>query len=142
MPDSVLRDIRLALAAQLEKQFAGNNLVVITEGDLEPSDPPAIVMRGFNIDNEVVIGGSSFMGELLLEVLVSKNNGWEDIEAFVSPIGELSIEAAIDVDNTLDGNIDDIRVTRIQNIGLHTYPAGSTYIGADVWCRFIKQILT
>ena len=141
---STLKTFVDALKAQI---VAETSIVSVDDENVESNEVEAKArVKGIDLDLDVAVGGSSFMGVITVEVYVSGNDidaAWELIEEFASPDHATnSIERAIDTDNTLGGAIDDIRVARIFNVGPREYPSGGFYIGADFVCRFIVQVLT
>ena len=103
--------------------------------------PAAVVLFESRKTGEA-IGGSSFTGRVRVVLLVSSadtQEAYDTLDSYMDPIGATSLEAAVDADNTWGGNVDDGRLTSVDNIGLHKQWGGA-YVGADFHFSFVKSV--
>lgn len=92
----------------------------------------------------VALAGSSFIGLVTVTLLIAKAvdlEGMDEVVKYCEPLGALSVEAAIDADNSWNSQVDHGRLLRIENVGRKEVNAG-WYWGADFVCDFTKQVLT
>ena len=103
---------------------------------------PAAVVLFESRNAREVIAGSSFRGQVKVVLLVSSadtKQAYDTLDGFMDPLGSTSLEAVVDADNTWGGNVDDGRLTSVDNIGLRKLWGGS-YVGADFHFGFIKSV--
>lgn len=139
MVTSKLEDVVTGMKTVIEAAITGFEVVKFA---LEINRPPSANIKRIDEDNEVAVAGSAFSGLLTLEVLVNSNDksgSWPKLNQFISTGNANSIQDAISADNTLGGKVSFMVLERVVNIGIHEFPSGSPYLGADMIFRFMKQ---
>lgn len=87
----------------------------------------------------VGLGGSSFEGEIVVTVIAGGESA-ADLLPFIEPLGAMSVEAAIDSDNTLNGAVDYAKLVEVNGVGVRRI-GGRPRMAADFRVRFAKQAL-
>lgn len=106
------------------------------------SEFPVAVVLFESRDTQETLGGSTFVGEIKVVLLVSSANtfhAYDTLDLFMDPLGTSSIEASVDADNTWGGNVDDGRLVSVDNVGQRRL-WGGIYVGADFHFRFTKAV--
>ena len=85
------------------------------------------------------LGGSSFEGEIVVTVVAGGESAG-DLLPFIEPLGAMSVEAAIDADNTLNGAVDFAKLVEVNGVGVRRI-GGRPRMAADFRVRFSKQAL-
>jgi len=115
--------------------------------DYPPDDVhelPAFVLLFEGRDTEQALGGSTFMGTIRGTLLISSSatkQVFDELDAYMEPLGTNSIEAAIDADTTWGGTVDTGRLQRVENVGYREV-GGGRYAAADFVFEFLKQVTT
>ena len=134
-------EIKAALAA-LETQLARvPGLRTAQDGAADAwSDFPLATLRLASRNAaRVGFGGASFEGEIVVTVAVAGERA-ADILPFIEPLGAMSVEAAIDADNTLGGAVDYAKLAEVSGVGVREI-GGRRRMAADFRIRFAKQSL-
>lgn len=125
-----LQAILDALAASLDA-IPGLRVFGYTPDQIAP--PTAIVQLPRSIDFDLTYnrGADTYVVPVLLLVgKVSDRASSANLASYLDAAGPTSVKAAIEVDDTLGGLIDDCRVTGATGIGSYTF-AGVEYLGAE-----------
>lgn len=107
-----------------------------------PNQYPAAIVRPESREPVETLSGGALRGGIRVELLVSAADpahAASSLEAYIEPLGDRSIEAALATDPTWGGKVDDSRLIAIDNIGARKRP-GASCIGADFHFQFIKTI--
>tara|TARA_Y100000310_G_scaffold260481_1_gene269436 strand:+ start:111 stop:545 length:435 start_codon:yes stop_codon:yes gene_type:complete len=112
------------------------------------NEPPAAIImfesRTAWGDDSPAIGGSSFFGVLRMVLLISQANDLEaadELDLYMDPVGDKSIEAKVDGDTTWGGNVDSGKLIAVENAGFRQFQE-APYMAADFVFRFLKQVTT
>ena len=135
-----LGSIRDGLGACLEA-VEGLRVVDHPPGDWREF-PLAVIGSAVRNAGSVCLAGHSFEGEVIVAVFVDGVNpeeAYADLEQFMEPLGERSVEAAIDRDPTLGGSADYAALVRIDSVGSRTL-GNSRCFAADFAIRFMVQL--
>mgnify|MGYP003137497935 CR=1 FL=1 len=125
----------------------GNISAVKQVFDYPPEDiheMPAMVLLFEGRDTEQTLGGSTFLGTIrgtLLISTASTKQAFDELDAYMEPLGTNSIEAAIDADTTWGSTVDTGRLQSIENVGYREV-GGGRYAAADFVFGFLKQVTT
>lgn len=106
---------------------------------------PCVIIHFVQRESDLTLGGSSTVMLFDLMVYVGTLDtewAWKKLDNYLDPLGPDSIEAAIDADNTLDGNVDDARVQfpmgHRQEVQM--VEGGQEYYMSTVPVRIVKQV--
>ena len=125
----------------------GNISAIRQVFDYPPEDVhemPAMVLLFEGRDTEQTIGGSTFQGTIRGTLLVSSastKQAFDELDAYMEPLGTNSIEAAVDADTTWDSAVDTGRLISVENVGYRDI-GGGRYAAADFVFEFVKQVAT
>ena len=125
----------------------GNIAAVKQVFDYPPEDiheMPAFVLLFEGRDTEQTLGGSTFQGTIRGTLLLSSSStkqAFDELDAFMEPLGTNSIEAAIDADTTWGSTVDTGRLISVENVGYREV-GGGRYAAADFVFEFLKQVTT
>ena len=113
--------------------------------DSGPNEYPAAVLQFLDrtARSSGTLGGSHFEGRMSLTLLISKANdleAYDELDKYMSPLGTLSIEAAVDGDNTWGGNVDAGYLESVEDIRHQEMPWGGRYVAANFVFGFLKQV--
>lgn len=119
--------IRTALAAQLAAQIPGLRAEAALPGQI---NVPAATVRRHSTTYGTSLGPGSddhtFAVTLFLDL-----GQYDDLDAFLAPVGALSIRAAVEADPTLGGVVDSAAVVRAQQDQVVEYSAVQ-YLSAEL----------
>ena len=127
--------------------LVGNISSVRQVFDYPPEDiheMPAFVLLFEGRDTEQTLGGSTFQGTIrgtLLISAASAKQAFDELDAYMEPLGTNSVEAAVDADNTWGGTVDTGRLQSVENVGYREI-GGGRYAAADFVFEFLKQVAT
>ena len=125
----------------------GNISAIRQVFDYPPEDVhemPAMVLLFEGRDTEQTMGGSTFQGTIRGTLLVSSastKQAFDELDAYMEPLGTNSIEAAVDADTTWDSAVDTGRLISVENVGYRDI-GGGRYAAADFVFEFVKQVAT
>ena len=125
----------------------GNISAIRQVFDYPPEDVhemPAMVLLFESRDTEQTIGGSTFQGIIRGTLLVSSastKQAFDELDAYMEPLGTNSIEAAVDSDTTWGSTVDTGRLISVENVGYRDV-GGGRYAAADFVFEFVKQVAT
>lgn len=133
---ATLSDIRVALATQVAAQIPG---LRATEEVPAAINPPCAVIgpnTGTFAEYEVTMGPDQAVVNWTLRVYlilsyVNVVTAQQQLDAYLSPVGDQSVMQAVNADPTLGGVADFAVVARAQRYGLVNYN-GVDYLGAEV----------
>ena len=112
--------------------------------ETDPQQIPALVYVSMSRNPQVVLGSAAFEAVLLMRLYVSKAINEEAMNAvweYAGPVGQKSVQAAIETDRTWNSTIDTSSLTSVENVGVQEAQNGFRYVGADFTITIMKQVV-
>ena len=134
-----IRDAKDGLATQLSTI---TGLKVLDYPAESVHEFPAAVVLFESRNAMQTLGGSTFSGRIKVMLLVSSadtQQAYDTLDQYMDPLGNSSIEAAVDGDNTWGSKVDDGRLVSIDKVGGRKL-WGGFYVGADFHFEFVKSV--
>ena len=105
------------------------------------SDFPVATISFAGRGRGLTLTGTAFEGEFVVTLMLSAANPREalaDLDVYICPLGDQSVQAAIRADANLGGSVDHAWLARVDNIGDRQLGSGSC-AAADFHIRFVAR---
>ena len=137
-------DAAVGLKTVLEANITGLHAFFVPPESI--NEFPAAVILPEVLDPEIMFKGNTFTAAFRVVLLLSSGDTAEGFLAlydYVDPTETgKSVIAAVNADNTLNGEVDDAQVVSVENMGWRELygPGGGRYFGLDAVVEFIKTV--